>query len=103
VPYTDSVASTYSFSAKLWRYPSVVAWYFISVPKVESARIKKNIRVKRGWGSVRVRTFIGKSIWQTSVFPDSKSGMYLLPVKSSVRRAEGIDEGERVRVVLVTL
>ncbi len=96
------MAGRYAFSAKLWRYPGEAAWYFISVPKPESARIKKNVRVRRGWGSVRVKAKIGKTSWSTSVFPDSQSGMYLLPVKLAVRRSESLDEGERTRVTLTT-
>lgn len=93
----------YTFTAKLWRYPGDAAWYFVSVPKKESEKIKKNIKVKRGWGSVRVRAKSGKTSWDTSVFPDKRSGMYLLPVKLSVRRKEGMDEGEPVTISLTTL
>jgi hypothetical protein len=101
--YTDAVGARYSFSVKLWRYPGDSAWHFVSVPKAESARIKANIKVRRGWGSVRVKAKVGQTAWETSVFPDSKSGMYLLPVKSAVRRKEGIDEGDKIAITLTTL
>jgi hypothetical protein len=32
--------------------------------------------------------------WTTSVFPDARSGCYVLPVKKAVRRAEQVDEGD---------
>ncbi len=35
---------------------------------------------------------IGKTSWQTSVFRDSKSQCYLLPIKASVRTLEGLKE-----------
>ena len=92
----------YQFKAKLWRWPGDSAWHFVTVPKVGSEKIKKGIRVKRGWGSVRVRATVGKTAWDTSIFPDSKSSTYLLPVKVSVRRAEGVEDGELVSVKLET-
>ena len=52
------------------------------------------------WGSVRVTARIGKSRWQTSLFPDSKAGAYLLPVKKSVREAENMRDGSRAAVSL---
>ncbi|MEK7530951.1 MAG: DUF1905 domain-containing protein [Patescibacteria group bacterium] len=89
------------FKAKLWRWPGEkAAWHFVSVPKAESAKIGKEIKVKRGWGSVRVRAKIGGSTFDTSVFPDKKSGTYLLPVKASIRRMEGLEHGDTVDVIL---
>lgn len=88
----------YSFSVKLWRWPGDAAWHFLTVPKVESEKIKKITKgVRRGFGSVKVEATIGKSSWRTSIFPDSKSGTFLLPVKASVRRHEGIDAGDSVK------
>ncbi len=90
-----------SFSAKLWIYPGNAAWHFVTVPKKESEKVKVVAKkAKRGWGSVRVRAKIGKTSFDTSVFPDTKSGTYLLPVKAAVRRKEGLDEGETLKVTL---
>ncbi len=90
-----------NFSVRLWRYPGDAAWYFLSVPKKESEMIRTLTKgVRRGWGSVRVRVKVGKTSWDTSVFPDSRSGVFLLPVKATVRRAEGMDEGDTIRVLL---
>ena len=51
---------------------------------------------RRAFGSVKVIARIGNSEWSTSVFPQ-KDGRWLLPVKSAVRRAEGIEDGDDVR------
>ena len=93
---------SYSFTSKLWLYPGAqAAWHFITVPKKESALIKeKHGKNARGWGSLPVSVSIGKTTWQTSIFPDRKSGTYLLPVKADVRRKEGIEEGDTVGVSL---
>ena len=92
-----------SFSSKLWVYPGdKAAWRFVTVPKSESENIKKKIKLKNGFGSIRVRVKVGKTSWDTSIFPDSKSNTYLLPIKASVRRAEALEDGEKVGVVLRT-
>jgi len=95
--------TTCRFSAALWRWEAQEAWFFVTVPADESARIRERPRPPRGFGSVRVRATIGATTWQTSVFPDSARGAYVLPVKKAVRRAEGLEEGDRAAVVLEVL
>lgn len=43
---------------------------------------------------------MGTSTWRTSVFPDKASQCFVLPVKRAVRRAEGVEAGDRVGVRL---
>lgn len=87
--------NTYRFRAKVWLYPGDAAWHFITVPKKESEDIKKRFGAKkRGWGSLPVVVQVGETEWKTSIFPDSKSGTYILPLKAVVRRKEGLFEGE---------
>lgn len=38
--------------------------------------------------------------WQTSLFPDATRGLYVLPLKQAVRRAESIGSEGVVRVLL---
>jgi hypothetical protein len=47
---------------------------------------------------IPVTAQIGATGWRTSLFP--KDGRYLVPVKSGVRRAEGLDVGDIVTVRL---
>lgn len=54
--------------------------------------------VTYGWGMVPVTARIGDSEWPTSLWP--KNGGYIVPVKSWVREAEGIDVGDTVDVRL---
>lgn len=54
----------------------------------------------RGFGSVRVEATVGGTTWRTSVFPDSRGGSYVLPVKRAVREAEDLDDGDQVTVTL---
>lgn len=88
----------YTFSGHVWIYPSERAsWHFITVPKKESVHITTTYQhKKKGWGSLRVDAHIGNSIWSTSIFPDSKTGTYLLPLKSNIRAKEGIISGDMI-------
>ena len=55
---------------------------------------------RRGCGSVRVEVAVGSTTWRTSIFPDTKSASFVLPVKKAVRLAEHLDDGSPVAVVL---
>lgn len=91
----------YTFRTKLWRYSGKAAWYFLSLPVRDAAAIqKKHAPIRRGWGSIPVIVTIGETSWKTSIFPDSKSNTYLLPVKAAVRKKEQLDEGRLVPYTL---
>ncbi|XKT74208.1 MAG: DUF1905 domain-containing protein [Patescibacteria group bacterium UBA2163] len=100
-----SQKNKYHVTAQVWIYPGKQAqWYFITIPKKESSEIKKSYgHVARGWRSLPVCVTIGQTEWRTSVFPDSHSGSYLLPLKAAVRRAEAIESGDSVRCSLSIL
>jgi hypothetical protein len=71
------------------------AWHFITIPERTSGEIKKRFgALARGWGSLRVVAKIGRASWQTSIFPDRRAGVYLLPVKKSVRKEAGLVSGD---------
>jgi hypothetical protein len=86
------------FTSDLWEWTSRANWFFVSVPAEESAEIGDQPRPPRGFGSVRVRATIGRSVWTSSVFPGVDGGQYVLPVKAAVRKAEGLIPGEAVAV-----
>lgn len=69
-----------------------------ALPEKASDDIDAAVPLKGGFGSVRVRVRIGTSTWSTSVFPDSKRGCYIVPVKAEVRRREGVDLGDTVHI-----
>lgn len=87
----------YTVSARVWLYTGNGAWHFVTIPKVESADIRARFEKNaRGWGSLPVIVTVGKTSWKTSIFPDKKSEGYLLPLKSAVRKKEGIFEGDTI-------
>lgn len=82
----------------------MAGWYFINVDKKQSAEITKLYAEKRkGFGSIRVLVTLGECSWNTSIFPDAKSGVYLLPLKAAVRKKEGITGGDRVTCTVTIL
>lgn len=96
---------TFRFRAEVWLYSGETsAWHFITVPQKTSDTIRKRFEpFARGWGSLRVQGTIGKTSFETSIFPDKKRGGYLLPLKAAIRRQEDIGAGSTVRVSLTVL
>ncbi|OGC80718.1 hypothetical protein A2943_02410 [Candidatus Adlerbacteria bacterium RIFCSPLOWO2_01_FULL_51_16] len=88
----------YKTRAKVWLYPgSTAAWHFIFVDKKYAKELKEKFgKVKRGFGSIPVVATIGKTSWQTSIFPDKRAGTYLLPLKLKVRQAEHFASGDTI-------
>ena len=91
----------YKIRNKVWLYPGMAGWHFISIPQDISEDIKNNFGDrKRGWGSLPVMVIIGKTSWKTSIFPDKKAGGYLLPIKAEVRKKEEIIADHKITLLL---
>jgi hypothetical protein len=80
----------------------MAGWHFLLLPKTVSAKIDKDRQgiKRRGWGSIPVKVTIGKLAWETSIFPDKKSGTYLLPFKSEMRKKLGSEQGDILKLSL---
>ena len=92
-----------AFDSELWQWEAQDGWFFVTLPEDVSDDVRLTSGPPRGFGSVRVEASIGRTTWRTSVFPDKRSGCFVLPVKRAVRRAEDIEEGDVVRVELELL
>lgn len=95
---------SYAFTADLWLYPGEAAWHFLTLPPDVADDIADDIAQRgtgtKAFGSVKVTAEIGNETWQTSLFPDTKAGSYLLPVKKAVRDNARIKAGDSVDVRL---
>lgn len=90
---------SWTFEAELWSSEQFAAWAFVTLPAEVGDDVRLLSGPPTGFGSVRVEVTLGTSSWRTSVFPDKAVG-YVLPVKSAVRRREGLELGDRVRIAL---
>jgi hypothetical protein len=91
------------FDAALWIWDARRgdSWTFVTLPVEASEDIRELTEgSRRGFGSLRVRVCVGGSKWTTSIFPDSKSSAYVLPIKRAVRKAEALDTGDTARVTV---
>jgi hypothetical protein len=92
---------TTTFTALLWLHDGPAGWHFLTLPPEVADDVREvGAAARAGFGSVRVTATVGGTSWRTSVFPDARSGSFLLPVKKPVRAAEGLRAGDRVRVEL---
>jgi hypothetical protein len=87
------------FNGRIWFWKGPAPWFFVTVPAKQSRDLKAvSGFVTYGWGVIPVHVRIGKTGWQTSLFP--KDGRYIVPIKASVRKAENLEEGDKVTVRL---
>jgi hypothetical protein len=88
------------FSGEVWHWRGPAPFHFVTVPEDESAALQAAASlVTYGWGMIPVAARIGSTRWTTSLFP--KDGGYAVPLKDLVRKAERIDVGDEVTLLLV--
>lgn len=92
---------TYRFASTIWLTEGFGGWHFISLPDNEVAAITEQFRgvKRRGWGSIPVQATIGKTTWNTSIFPDKKHG-FVMAIKADVRKRENLHNGDTIDVTL---
>ena len=74
------------------------AYYYVMVPH-HVADVLNNAPVLRGgFGSIKCKATIGKTVWTTSVFPSD--GLFLLLVAKKIIMSEGFHAGDKVEVTL---
>jgi Domain of unknown function (DUF1905) len=95
------VTPSYAFQAELWLYPGEAGWHFLTLPADVADQIAEiSPATNKAFGAVRVSAEVNGHTWQTSLFPDSKSASYLLPVKKAIRDKAHLSAGDSVRVQL---
>jgi hypothetical protein len=84
----------YEFSSEVWLYQGQGAWHFVTLPADLGDSLRRMRGAAKGFGSIRVTASVGETRWRTSLFPDSRSGSFLLPLKAEVRRREDLQAGQ---------
>jgi len=89
----------FEFSGEIWFWKGPAPFHFVTVPDDECTEIHAVAsQVTYGWGVIPVTARIGRTTWKTSLFP--KDGLYLVPIKVAVRKAEHLDLGDVVSIRL---
>jgi hypothetical protein len=93
------------FDAELWEHSpgDPGSWHFVTLPVELAEEIRLEAGPPGGFGSVRVEARTGGSTWRTSLFPEAATGTFVLPVKRSVRDAEGLYAGATCEVTVTVL
>ncbi|WP_088286901.1 DUF1905 domain-containing protein [Kineosporia sp. A_224] len=95
------MADAFEFTAELFRWEGNAAWHFLGLPEDVTDEIDERWgNAAGGFGAVPVEVTIGTTTWQTSIFPDTKRGCYVLPVKKPVRTKEKLEDGTVAAVTL---
>ncbi len=89
----------FEFDGIIWYWRGPSPFFFVTVPEAQSRDLKViSGIVTYGWGMIPVHVQVGKTEWQTALFP--KDGRYIVPLKDKVRKAEKLVEGDNVTVRL---
>lgn len=95
---------TFSFKAKVQVFEGPAAWYYLMLPVNVAEEIEFFFaHLKLGWGSLPVEVTVGEITWKTSIFTVKKNNSFMLPLKLEIRKKEGINEGDLIKVTLKIL
>ncbi len=88
----------FEFTGEIIHWHGPAPHHFVALPEDDSDVLAQLPDLSYGWGCIPVRARIGTTDFDTSLMP--KDGRYLLPIKVAVRRAEDLDVGDDVSVLL---
>lgn len=99
---TSPTARCFTFTATVWEHVSEKVsggWFLVTLPPERGDEIAfLTVENRRPFGSVKVQLQLGTSIWESSLFRDSKRGSYVLLLKKEVRVAQKIGAGDTVTI-----
>lgn len=87
----------FSIKSEVWRWPGIGGWHFVYVDRKLNDAIRASGK-RYGSGFVKIEASVGQTSWQTALFPYKKEDCFLISIKKSVRKKEGIEAGDMVTV-----
>jgi hypothetical protein len=88
-----------AFQGPVWEWRGPAPHHFVTVPEAEAGMLEAvSEMVTYGWGMIPVAVTMGNTEWTTSLWP--KDGGYIVPLKAAARRAEKVEVGDVVDLVL---
>lgn len=89
----------WEFDAEVFQWRGPAPYFFVETPdEVDAFLHASAAELTYGWGVIPARVRIGATAVATSLIP--REDVYLVPLKVALRRPEGIDDGDVVRVHL---
>lgn len=89
----------WEFDAKVFQWRGPAPYFFVATPAHVNDFLHAHLgELSYGWGGIPAQVCVGDTEVTTSLMP--KDGVYLVPLKVALRRSEGIDDGDAVRVRL---
>jgi hypothetical protein len=86
-------------TGEVWYWRGPAPYHFVTAPEEACVVLRAAApSATYGWGMIPVRCRLGETSWTTSLWP--KDGGYVVPLKTAVRRAEAVAEGDAVTVLL---
>ncbi len=84
----------YEFESEVHLWASNPKFFLVSLPQNFSDEIRQiSEGLTNGFGSLKVEARIGSVVWRTSIFPESSTGLFDLPLKAEVRKKNRLVEG----------
>lgn len=83
-------------SGKVFVWPGDLGWHFIYIDKKTVEKIRKSATHARGF--VKIKATLGKTSWETSLFPYKREDTYLLAIKKAIRQKESVFDGDFIKV-----
>jgi predicted nucleic acid-binding protein len=89
----------WKFEAEVFQWRGPAPYFFVATPTHVNDFLRTHHgELTYGWGVIPAQVRVGATEVTTSLMP--KDGVYLVPLKLALRRPEGIDDGDVVRVRL---
>ncbi len=89
----------YFVNTTVWKDDSASGWTFTSLPIDMSKEIRALFRLQEdGWGRMKIIAQIENFYWETSIWFDTKSNRYLLPLNLKVRRFFDLSHSDNVEI-----
>ena len=89
----------WQFDAEVFQWRGPAPYFFVATPThVNDFLHAHHGELTYGWGVIPAQVRIGDTEVTTSLIP--REGVYLVPLKVALRRAEGVDDGDHVRLGL---
>ncbi|GAB7067279.1 DUF1905 domain-containing protein [Mycobacterium hodleri] len=89
----------WEFDAEVFQWRGPAPYFFVPAPThVNDFLHAHHGELTYGWGVIPAQVRVGTTVVTTSLIP--RDGVYLVPLKVALRRPEGIDDGDVVRMAL---